>query len=111
MDDDSDSYAEDIPSETYEPTYHRPKDEVVISDDESERDDTYEELANAPQMAVKESESEASIEFQGRRGGVAPAMALWKTCSQVPAQQMSSSSSSDSSSSEEDSEEFYKPAS
>jgi len=47
--DDSDSYAEDMPSETYEPTYHRPKDEVVISDDdddESQREDTYEELPN-----------------------------------------------------------------
>jgi hypothetical protein len=45
LDDDSDSYVEEMPSETYEPTYHRPKDEIVISDDtDSQREDTYEEL-------------------------------------------------------------------
>ena len=36
------SYAEDVPSETYEPTYLRPKDQMPSDDEESEG--TYEEL-------------------------------------------------------------------
>jgi len=59
-------------------------------------------------------ESDESIEFQGRRGGVAPGMALWKTGNQVQTQKEQSSSSSpssssDSNSSNEDSEDYYKP--
>lgn len=44
-------YAEELPSETYEPTYHRPKVALPESDSHSEEVDTYEnlqELGNQP---------------------------------------------------------------
>lgn len=49
---DSDYADEDAPSETYEPTYLRPKEDIQISDDEDDEDDrdgTYQDLPSMPQ--------------------------------------------------------------
>ena len=46
--DESDYADEDAPSETYEPTYLRPKEDIHISDDD-DGDGTYQDLPSIPQ--------------------------------------------------------------